>query len=176
MLRKNSNLDICWLFFYILDFWWSHWTIWNALLMRNFDFQSWPKKSKFDFVWTVDFLSDDSKLPLSINYGVGDILSQEIRSRWCIRDLEIMPQDIRSCTEPKVNSTLSSVKTLIWSIQKLWAWWNEFEDQMLIVDEDWSFEMNGEPNPNWSQLALMSDSWFKTLLSTRSKHTSYFLL
>ena len=29
---------------------------------------------------------------------------------------------------------------------------------MLIVDEDRSFEMNGEPNPNWSILALMSES------------------
>ena len=51
-----------------------------------------------------------------------------------------------------------------------------FEDQMLIVDEDWSFEMNGQPNPNWSILALMSDFWFKTLLSTSSKHTSYVIV
>ena len=106
-------------FFDILDFWWSHWTIWNVLMMRNFDFQSWPKKSKFDVVWTVDFLSDDSKFPLSLNHGVGDVLSQEIRSRWCIRAPEIIPQAIRSCLEQKVNSTLSSVKTLIWSIQSL---------------------------------------------------------
>ena len=35
---------------------------------------------------------------------------------------------------------------------------NIFEDQMLIVDEDGSFEMDGDPNPNWSPLVLMSDS------------------
>ena len=77
------------------------------------------KKVKVWLVWTVDLLSDDSNLPLSINHSIGDVLSQDIRSRWCIRDLEIMLQAIRSCTEPKVNGTLSSVKTLIWSIQSL---------------------------------------------------------
>ena len=131
-------------FLAILDFWWSNWTIWNALMMRNFDFQSWPKKSKFDFVWTVDFLSDDSKLPLSINYSVGDVLSQEIRSRWCIRALEIMPQAIRSCPEQKVNGTLPSVKTLIWSIQSLELDWNEFWGPnvdcwwRLIIWDEWT--------------------------------------
>lgn len=34
-----------------------------------------------------------------------------------------------------------------------------FEDQMLIVDEDGSFEMKGEQNPNWLSLVLMSVSW-----------------
>ena len=145
---------------------------WLEILNFKFD----QKKVKVWLVWTVDFLPDDSKFPLSVNQGIGDVLSQEIRSRWCIRDLEIMPQAIRSCPEQKVNGTLSSVKTLIWSIQKLWAWWNEFEDQMWIVDEDWSFDMNGEPNSNWSILALMSESWFKTLLSTSSKHTSYVIV
>ena len=69
-----------------------------------------------------------------------------------------MLQAIRSCPKPKVNSTLSSVKTLIWSIQNLELDEMNFEDQMLIVDEDGSFDMDREPNPNWSQLVLMSDS------------------
>jgi len=46
------------------------------------------------------------------------------------------------------------------------------EDQMLIVDEDDSFEMKGEQNPNWLLLVLMSDSWLNPAES-QVTNTSY---
>ena len=74
--------------------------------------------------------------------------------KWCPKSSGQIQSKSQECTVFSQNPNSVDPKLL-----SLLKWISG--DQMLIIDEDSSFEMKGEQNPNWLLLVLMSDFLIK---------------
>ena len=141
MLEKFQVLTFCWLFH---TFWFF------MIMMHNLKlFDDWKKLNIKTRPKSQSLTDLDSwlfvrwfKISLMINHGFGNVLNQEIRSRYCIGDFEIMFQEIRSFIEQKVKGTPSSIKTLIGrfkiDLEEMIGIWR------LNVDDWWRYITRGE--------------------------------